>query len=82
MQLVDRLKDLHELGYIHCDLKPDNILLSTGNRSHKESSQLVLIDFGISKSWKDMFGDHVKENNICPFSGNLLFASKNAFLQK
>ena len=29
IQLIDRLKELHECGFIHNDLKPDNILLGS-----------------------------------------------------
>lgn len=62
MQLVDRLQSLHEIGYLHMDLKPDNILLGSANRTRLDSSTIVLIDYGISKRYKDDFGDHVQES--------------------
>lgn len=81
IQLLDRLSDLHSIGYIHADLKPDNILLASANRKIKKSSKIILIDYGISRSYRDAFGDHVPFRKKVPFCGNLLFASKNAFLQ-
>ena len=27
VQLLNSIEKFHELGYIHCDLKPDNIML-------------------------------------------------------
>ena len=26
VQLIDAIEKFHELGYVHCDLKPDNIM--------------------------------------------------------
>lgn len=48
LQIVDRLQAVHEAGFIHCDLKPDNILLASNDFRSLESSNLVLIDFGIA----------------------------------
>lgn len=38
MQLIDRLQALHMIGYLHMDLKPDNILLGSANRTRIDSS--------------------------------------------
>ena len=81
IQMLSRLENLHSLGYLHCDLKPDNILLGNANRNRPESSKIILIDFGISKCWQDTYGGHIKQQKGVPFSGNLLFASQNAFKQ-
>ena len=41
LEVCDALKSVHEAGIIHRDIKPDNILLDSQNKS-------VLIDFGIA----------------------------------
>jgi len=44
-----------------------------------ESSNLILIDYGNSKRYKDEFNKHIEFSSDVPFTGNVLFASKNAF---
>lgn len=78
--MLERFRDLHSIGYLHLDLKPDNILLGSSNWTKLESSVIVLIDYGISKKYVNESGLHIKANTNVPFAGNLLFASKNAFL--
>jgi len=41
-QAITSLQMLHEAGWVHCDIKPDNFLLN-------ENAELKLIDFTISK---------------------------------
>ena len=81
MQLIDRLKILHTLGYIHLDLKPENITIKTDDFTHPESSIVCLIDFGISKSYLTENGSHIEFETNVAFNGNLLFASPNALRQ-
>ncbi|KAF8199936.1 kinase-like domain-containing protein [Mycena galopus ATCC 62051] len=42
IQLVKALHALHERGIVHLDIKPSNLVLTTGNR-------LLVIDFGIAQ---------------------------------
>lgn len=51
LQLLDRLESLHKLGYLHCDLKPDNILLRSDDWNSTTSSEIILIDFGITSRY-------------------------------
>lgn len=67
--MIDRLQSLHESGYVHADLKPDNILTACKNRALRESSKLVLIDFGISSKWI-VNGLHVPQAQTKGFFGN------------
>lgn len=49
LQIIDRLESLHEINYLHLDLKLENILLKSERMQSNESSKIVLIDFGLSK---------------------------------
>jgi serine/threonine protein kinase len=69
---------LHNLGYVHNDIKPDNILLGSRDRTRIESSEIVLIDFGITKSYKSPSMHHIEEQGDQGFKGNLFFSSHNA----
>jgi len=46
--ILKLLRKLHSIGYIHCDIKPDNIMVGDFNRDPKLINKLYLIDFGIS----------------------------------
>jgi serine/threonine protein kinase len=77
--LIDRLEGLHESGYIHNDLKPDNILLGSDFRHTPESQQIVLIDFGVSRSYLDGEFRHRSLRQEKKFQGNYIFSSHNNF---
>lgn len=36
------------MGFLHLDLKPDNILLADSNFNVKRDLELILIDYGVS----------------------------------
>lgn len=46
LQIADALKEIHKERVLHLDIKPDNIILKSGENGEKYP---VLIDFGISK---------------------------------
>lgn len=79
LQLIDLIQVVHKSGICHLDIKPDNILIASDDLTSLESSQICLIDFGISRKWRNEDGFHVKKDIIDRFVGNILFASKNAF---
>ena len=72
-QLLDRLQTLHQIGYIHADLKLENICIGL-----KDLHKIYLIDFGLSKRWRNEDGQHIKFEHIDRFSGNVKFASLNS----
>lgn len=47
--ILQGLEALHAKGYVHCDLKPDNILLFHSS-THGEPFDVKLSDFGLSKA--------------------------------
>lgn len=60
VQIVDRLERMHRLGFVHMDLKPDNIMIG-----HGRGDVLHLIDFGLSRHYMIM-GHHLppKESSL------------------
>ena len=64
---------MHELGYIHNDLKLENIIIG-----HKDPSVIYLIDFGLSCKYLNEDGSHNAKEFINKFSGNFMFASLNS----
>lgn len=65
MKLADGLDRAHNIGVVHRDLSPDNVMLQNG-----DLGKPVLIDFGISRS------DNVKEATIGnEFAGKLKYVS-------
>jgi serine/threonine protein kinase len=56
--ITDLLTKLHDNGFIHNDLKPDNVMIGEFRYDLKEMNTIYLIDFGISNKYKDENGNH------------------------
>jgi len=65
--MVDLLEKFHSLGFIHNDMKPQNIMTKYGQ------NQVYLIDFGLTSNTSD----HKKYK----FRGTPYFASNNSLLK-
>ncbi|CAD8174043.1 unnamed protein product [Paramecium octaurelia] len=76
IQAVSLLERAHLNGVIHRDLKPENMILGLGN----EISKLHLIDFGISKVYRDENGKHISFKDQKSFLGTTRYASIQAHL--
>ncbi|CAD8153908.1 unnamed protein product [Paramecium pentaurelia] len=76
IQAVNLLERAHSKGVIHRDLKPENMMLGVGN----EISKLYLIDFGISKVYRDANGRHIMFKDQKSFLGTTRYASIAAHL--
>lgn len=74
-QLLLRLEVVHEAGFIHRDVKPDNFLMGLG----QNVSQLYLIDFGLSKRYMDSeTHQHIPYRKDRNLTGTVRYASMNA----
>ena len=83
IDIISNLKILHDLGFVHRDLKPDNLVF--GNLSYenfKWKSQIGLIDFGNSGIILNKYGsiEYSKKSENC--MGNSYFASINTLKGK
>lgn len=68
-----RVQAVHEIGYIHRDIKPDNMLVG-----RKYLQTLYLIDFGLAKRYLLSDGsEHIKCTTVSGLVGTPLFASIN-----
>lgn len=70
---LKRLEYLHSKNYIHRDIKPENFLIGLG----KKSNIIYLIDFGLSKKYKDHKGFHIPYKDNKRLTGTPRYASIN-----
>jgi serine/threonine protein kinase len=52
------------------DIKPDNVLLGSSDLTNSRARQIFLIDFGISRRYREPDGQHVPFKVDLPFTGN------------
>jgi serine/threonine protein kinase len=69
---VSRLKELHEIGFIHNDLKPANILVES------KSGTVSIIDYGMASSYIKKNGNHRISCDIDRVGGTPQYFSVNA----
>ncbi|GLV38340.1 Casein kinase Ialpha [Carabus blaptoides fortunei] len=75
-QMLTRLETLHGLHFVHCDLKPANFMMGSGDKSNT----VHLIDFGLARQYI-CDNKHVNNRNR-NFVGNPAFAACNAHLKR
>lgn len=77
IQSIDRIEQLHSLGYLHRDIKPQNICI--GGNSGKKANTIHLIDFGLVKRFRcPNTGTHFKPGVNRGPTGTVRWLSKNA----
>jgi casein kinase 1 len=75
IQLIERIKHVHDNHYVHRDIKPENFLIGKG----QTEQTIYIIDFGLAKRYRD---EHtrihipLKENRN--LTGTARYASCNA----
>ncbi|CAA7392243.1 unnamed protein product [Spirodela intermedia] len=80
VEAISILEKLHQKGFVHGDVKPENLLLGKPRSSGEK--KLFLIDFGLASMWRDsLSGQHV---SLCQqpdnFRGTTRYASVHAHL--
>jgi serine/threonine protein kinase len=75
-QMISRLEYLHDHGFIHRDLKPDNMMIGRGHHHN----QVFLIDYGLSKKYRSGEGEHIPFKEGGKLVGTARYASVNSHL--
>ena len=76
-QSMSVLQWIHDKGFVHRDIKPDNIMLK------QDGKTLCLIDYGFAKRYRNITdGLHVPSCNITSIIGSLSFCSYNIHKQQ
>ena len=74
--MITNIEGLHNSNYIHRDIKPDNFLV--GVLSNRTENQLYLIDFGLSKKYRDpVTQEHIPFSDKKRLTGTIRYASLN-----
>ena len=71
LSVLDAMKGIHELGYLHRDVKPDNM------RVAEDLVTIKFIDFGITALWTDENGNHIPYKDGVKMKGTPVYASLN-----
>ncbi|CAK89147.1 unnamed protein product (macronuclear) [Paramecium tetraurelia] len=73
IQIIERLQAFHEKNLIHRDIKPENFTIS-----RQDATQIMAIDFGLAKYFRDTGGKHIPFVNNKGLIGTARYASINA----
>lgn len=76
IQMLDRIRYLHDKSFIHRDLKPENFVIGRCGRE----KFIHLLDFGLAVRYKNSDGQHIKDNSGCSFVGTVRYAGINSHL--
>ncbi|KRX27241.1 putative serine/threonine-protein kinase, partial [Trichinella nelsoni] len=79
IQMLEALRDLHEIGYVHRDIKGSNYTIGI-NADDKRN--VYLIDFGMARRYKTEKGILIPPRSTAKFRGTIRYASPYCHARK
>ncbi|GIY43617.1 tau-tubulin kinase 2 [Caerostris darwini] len=76
--MLKSIESLHQAGYLHRDIKPQNFTIGT----ERNAKKVYLIDFGLSKRFVSECGDLIPSRTKVPFKGTIRYASAHVLSMK
>lgn len=79
IQLINTMKYIHDRGYIHRDIKPDNFVID-----NKNGEKIFCIDFGLAKKYVKRNNEHIpfiKNNKFCGTARYASIAAHKGYTQ-
>jgi serine/threonine protein kinase len=70
-QILTRITHIHDRGFLHRDVKPDNLLMGVGT----QGNTLYMIDFGLAEEFSETERDAPRAGRL--FTGTRRYASLN-----
>lgn len=77
IDITDLLEKIHNVGYVHRDIKPNNFLVGITQDDYDE---IFIMDFGLSKKYVMEDGTHIKPKEDRSLVGTARYASINVHM--
>ncbi|CAG2215256.1 TTBK [Mytilus edulis] len=78
-QMLKAIESIHEVGFLHRDVKPSNFAMG---RLQKDCKKVFMLDFGLARQYTTATGEVRPPRTAAGFRGTVRYASVNAHKNK